>query len=176
MWEELLESLSGVKSLSVQIPGSRHPFERPFTTHVPIILNTKHLELNGMWHSKVIPQFLESFPNLEHLCIQQSSYVFLQNEECSWVDPELVPACLLTNLTSVEFKICHVYGCHIELLEFILENAEALKTVTMIWQNPRVEDEKYNWLYSELYKLIPRASRSCEMYFHGISSRFTCDQ
>lgn len=88
----------------------------------------------------------------------------------------MVPACLITNLTSIKFKICQAYGCHIELLEFILENAEVLKTVTMIWQNTRVEDEEDNWFCSELFKLIPRASSSCEMYFHGISSHFTSDQ
>lgn len=50
-----------------------------------------------------------------------------------------------------------------------------LKIVTIIWQNPRIEDEEENRLYSKLFKVIPRASRSCEMYIHGIGSPSTSD-
>ncbi|KAK9074363.1 hypothetical protein SSX86_006961 [Deinandra increscens subsp. villosa] len=64
LWVELLNGLSGVKSLSVQ--------KIPYDLRLPIFPNMKHLELKKFWHSEVVIPFLESCPELKHLYSEET--------------------------------------------------------------------------------------------------------
>ncbi|KAI3818442.1 hypothetical protein L1987_12249 [Smallanthus sonchifolius] len=146
LWVLFLKGISGVKSLSVQKFLSTLP--------LPIFPNMKHLELKRFWHSGKI---LERCPELEHLCIEKL-------EEFDWIEPKLVPACMLTSLTTIKFTRCKGQKWEMQFLEYMLGNAEVLKTVTITWENLRMEEEKR--LCVELLEL-PRASRYCEIRFIG---------
>ncbi|KAI3731780.1 hypothetical protein L1987_62969 [Smallanthus sonchifolius] len=60
---ELLKGISGVKSLSIE--------KFPYTSALPIFPNMKRLEFTSFWDHVLILQFLESCPELKHLCIEK---------------------------------------------------------------------------------------------------------
>ncbi|KAI7742671.1 hypothetical protein M8C21_027814, partial [Ambrosia artemisiifolia] len=93
---KLLNGLSGVKSLSLQNMTSLMEFRSPISLRLPIFPNMTHLELTWFWHTRLIPQFLERAPELKHLFIEKLVDAFRKEpEEYSWVDPKLVPVCML---------------------------------------------------------------------------------
>ncbi|KAJ0814883.1 putative F-box domain, FBD domain, leucine-rich repeat domain superfamily [Helianthus annuus] len=144
LWGQFLKGINGVKSLSVKKLLSSSP--------LPMFPNTKRLELKDLWDSGKV---LESCPALEHLCIEKVvNYL--------WIKPKLVPACLLTNLTTIKFSTRKWQKCDMEFLEYMLRNAEVLKTVTITLENLCIEEERR--LCLELIEL-PRASSRCEIRF-----------
>ncbi|KAJ0448993.1 putative F-box domain, FBD domain, leucine-rich repeat domain superfamily [Helianthus annuus] len=147
LWDELLKGISGVKSLSIKT--------MPTNLLLPIFPNMEHLELKSLWSSTLILEFLENSPKLKHLHINKLA------ASC-WIEPVLVPACMLTNLTTIKFSNCQWWKYDIPFLKYTLGNAEVLKTVTITWEDSRVEEE--GELCVELLKL-PRASRNCEIHF-----------
>ncbi|XP_076896675.1 FBD-associated F-box protein At1g66310-like [Bidens hawaiensis] len=157
LWVELLKGLNGVKSLSVRNPSSLVNFKTAFSSPRHIFPNLKHLELNGLWVSRQIPQFLESCPKLKHLCIARVSESFPKEPE----EYNLVPACMLTNLTSIEISKCKGRKPETKFLEYILGNAEVLKSITIIWENLK------HLKCEEFVKTLPRASKCCEIHFNG---------
>ncbi|KAK1412160.1 hypothetical protein QVD17_33173 [Tagetes erecta] len=161
LWVELLKGLSGVKSLSFQIVNSLFDFEIPFTLSLPVFPNLKHLKLENFWHSEVTLKFLESSPELKHLCIVQASDYLVKPEYSDWIEPKLVPVCLLTNLTTIKFPEFKGKICDIGFLAYLLRNANFLKTVTVTWENSKIEEET-RVQCAELLKL-PRASGCCEI-------------
>ncbi|KAK9074368.1 hypothetical protein SSX86_006966 [Deinandra increscens subsp. villosa] len=147
LFVELLYAIKGVESLSIE--GVL------FTP--PVLQNTKRLEFKGVWNCPcpgVILQFLESCPELKYLCIEMLEYF-------EWTEPGLVPTCMLTNLTTIKLSTFNGREDEIRFLEYMLENAEALKTVSITCENIRIEDAE-----KRLSK-IQRASRDCEIYFIG---------
>ncbi|XP_022024832.1 FBD-associated F-box protein At3g52670 [Helianthus annuus] len=91
LWDELLKGISGVKSLSIKT--------MPTNLLLPIFPNMEHLELKSLWSSTLILEFLENSPKLKHLHINKLA------ASC-WIEPVLVPACMLTNLTTIKFSNC----------------------------------------------------------------------
>ncbi|KAI7742256.1 hypothetical protein M8C21_033989, partial [Ambrosia artemisiifolia] len=153
MYLEFLKGISGVKSLSIEKLYTSLKFL--FTSVRPIFPNMKHLELKTYWHSELILKYLESCPELKHLFIEK-----LTGKH--WIEPKLVPACMLTNLTTIKISICEGVEPVIEFLKYMLGNAKILKTVTITWNIYCVEEEKR--LCAELLE-FPRASRYCEIRF-----------
>ncbi|KAM0050464.1 putative F-box domain, FBD domain, leucine-rich repeat domain superfamily [Helianthus debilis subsp. tardiflorus] len=158
IWDELVKGITGVKSLSIRY----HSQSNSFTSSPPIFPIMKHLALGDIGHPGHVLQFLESSPELEQLCIKV--HPFRQPEEYSWVEPELVPACMTTNLTTMKFSICKWWKCEIPFLKCMMGNAKVLKTIEINWKNLRSKKEKL--LCAEAVKLLPRASRYCEIHFH----------
>ncbi|KAK9074359.1 hypothetical protein SSX86_006957 [Deinandra increscens subsp. villosa] len=156
---ELLKGLSGVKSFSLETICFDY-FGELLCLGLPIFTNMKHMELKGFSHSQLIPQFLESSPQLKHLCIE--NFDDQPEESLIWIEPEIVPACLITTLTTIKFSKCNGWKCDIQFLEYMLGNAEVLKTVTITWENLNVEEQAQ--LCAQLLK-VPRASRHCEIIF-----------
>ncbi|KAJ0633869.1 putative F-box domain, FBD domain, leucine-rich repeat domain superfamily [Helianthus annuus] len=146
LWDELLKGISGVKSLSIKT--------MPSNLLLPIFPNMEHLELKSLWSSTLILEFLENSPKLKHLHINKLA------ASC-WIEPVLVPACMLTNLTTIKFSNCQWWKYDIPFLKYTLGNAKVLKTVTITWEDSTVEEGE---LCVELLKL-PRASRNCEIHF-----------
>ncbi|KAI7742252.1 hypothetical protein M8C21_033985, partial [Ambrosia artemisiifolia] len=97
---EFLKGISGVKSLSIE------KFE--FTSAPPIFPNMNHLEFKSFWYSGLVLQYLESCPELKHLCIEK---VLLQ---------------LVYNFGN--FSVCEGFEPEIEFLKYMLGNAKILKT------------------------------------------------
>ncbi|KAJ0435486.1 putative F-box domain, FBD domain, leucine-rich repeat domain superfamily [Helianthus annuus] len=162
IWDELLKGLTGVKSLSVKNLSCLTEFNS-FTSSPPIFPIMKHLVLGDIGHYGQVLQYLESSPELEQLCIKV--YPSQQNpEEYSWVDPELVPACMTTNLTTIKISICEWWKCDIPFLKYMIGNAKALKTIDITWKKMSIEKEKL--VCTEMVKLLPKASRYCEIHFH----------
>ncbi|KAJ0448998.1 putative FBD domain, leucine-rich repeat domain superfamily [Helianthus annuus] len=160
LWDELFKGLSGVKSLSAQNENSRGCFG--FISPLPVFQNMKHLELNRFWNPEFIPLVLERSPQLTCLCVKHV-HDYSKHEESDWIEPKVVPSCMLTNLTTIKFK-CVGQKCVIQLMEYMLRNAEVLKTVTITWRNLCFQEETR--LAAKLLK-VPRASRDCEISFIG---------
>ncbi|CAH1416545.1 unnamed protein product [Lactuca virosa] len=152
---ELLKGLSGVKSLSL----FTSTFNEFVHSHLPKFLNLKHLELKDSFKSPwiLVSQILESSPELEHLCFEEP-------EDSSWIEPQSVPTCLVSNLKTMKITKCKGRSCDIQFLKYILGNAEVLKTITIIRGSLRMKDEME--MCARLLK-FPRASRFCEIHFVG---------
>lgn len=95
---------------------------------------------------------------LSCLCLKQKA------EGSYWIQPKSVPTCMLTNLTTIKFTKCKGRKCDLQFLEYLLGNAEVLKTVTISCKNLCIEEETR--LCAQLLK-FPRASRYCEIHFLG---------
>ncbi|KAK9074360.1 hypothetical protein SSX86_006958 [Deinandra increscens subsp. villosa] len=156
---DLLKGLSGVESLFAEANDSDY-FGEQLCLGLLTFTNMKHMELKGFSHSQLIPQFLERSPQLKHLCI--GNLDDQPEESLSWIEPKIVPACLITTLKTIKFSKCKGWKCDIEFLEYMLGNAEVLKTVTITWENLSIE--KRDRLRAHLLK-VPRASRYCEIIF-----------
>lgn len=162
MLVELLKGISGAKSIS----WSSSTTDVPSNSPLPKFPNLKHLEYKGGRFRSgwpLIPQILESSSELEHLCIEEL-------DKSCWIEPRSVPTCMLTNLKTMELAKCKGKKCDIQFMEFMLGNAEVLKTVTITCKSLRLEDETR--FCAQLLKL-PRASRYCEIHFVGNWSRST---
>ncbi|KAJ0430587.1 putative F-box domain, FBD domain, leucine-rich repeat domain superfamily [Helianthus annuus] len=157
---ELLKGLSGVKSLSVYNQSSPCDVNSP----LPIFPSMTHLVLKRFRHFGQIFQFLESSPELKQMCVTLAEPFQQKPEEYSWVEPELVPACMLTNLTTIKYSICEWWKRDIPFLKYMMGNAKVLKTITITWENMSNENEKL--VCAEAVKLLRRASRYCEIHFH----------
>ncbi|KAJ0435475.1 putative FBD domain, leucine-rich repeat domain superfamily, F-box-like domain superfamily [Helianthus annuus] len=147
MWLEFLKGISGVKSLSIK--------KFPFISVLPIFPYMKHLRLTSVWYSGLVIEFLESCPELKHLCIEEMTGK-------RWIKPKVVPSCMLTSLTTIKISSCKGQTHEIKFLEYMLGNAKVLKTVTITCEIYAIKEE--NWFRAKLLKL-PRVSRYCEIRF-----------
>ncbi|KAJ0430576.1 putative F-box domain, FBD domain, leucine-rich repeat domain superfamily [Helianthus annuus] len=145
---EFLKGISGVKSLTIDT--------FTFIPALPIFPNIKHLRFTSFWYSGRVLQFLESCPELKHLCIEE-----LTGEH--WIEPNLVPACMLTTLTTIKISSCKGREPEIEFLEYMLRNAKVLRAVTISWEIYQIEEKR---LCAKVLEL-PRASRYCDIHFIG---------
>ncbi|KAJ0669148.1 putative FBD domain, leucine-rich repeat domain superfamily [Helianthus annuus] len=162
LWFELLKGINGVQSLSAKNVISNIDFKIPLSSPPLVFPNMKHLELKDVCQYGQISHFLERCPGLKHLRIGQVVEPFLKRTRSSWIEPKFVPACMLTNLTSIKFSNCNGQKPEIQFLEYMLGKAEALKTVTITWENLCTEKEMN--LCRHLLK-VPRASLYCENHF-----------
>ncbi|KAF5757117.1 putative F-box domain, FBD domain, leucine-rich repeat domain superfamily [Helianthus annuus] len=153
LWADILNKLSGVQNLSIE--------NFQFTSPLPIFPNMKQLELTGTWRHGQITQFLESCPELKILIID-----FVDWRDFKKQKPEksmLIPACMQTNLTTIKFSKCDGDTCDMKFLEYMLGNAQVLKTVTIFAQeNLLIEEDPC--FCAQVLK-IPRASPHCEIRF-----------
>ncbi|KAK9074331.1 hypothetical protein SSX86_006929 [Deinandra increscens subsp. villosa] len=169
-WLELLKGLNGVKSFSAEDKSLLYMKTPIFSrSSWPIFPNLKRLELKGFRDSGLIPQFLESCPKLKHLCIEKVEGRLCKREnllESSWIEPRFVPACMVTNLTTIELSKFIGRICDVQFLEYMLRNAEVLESLKIAWENLCLEEAMFcEWLLA-----VPRASRHCEIHFLGSGS------
>ncbi|KAI3764238.1 hypothetical protein L2E82_14243 [Cichorium intybus] len=126
---------------------------------MPKFPNLKHLELKGSFQSLsiLVIQILENTCKLEHLSIEEP-------QESGWIEPQSVPTCMITNLRTMIITKCKGRKCDLQFLEYLLGNAEVLKTLTIICGSLRMKQEME--MCARLLK-FPRASRFCEIHFVG---------
>ncbi|KAI3498097.1 hypothetical protein L1887_33843 [Cichorium endivia] len=125
---------------------------------LPKFPNLTRLELKGLCSGWLLAiQFLETSSTLEHFCIEEPN-------ESYWIEPQRVPTCMLSKLITMKITRCKGRECDIRFLEYMLRNAEVLKTLTITCGILRMKDEMA--LCARLLK-FPRASRYCEIHFVG---------
>ncbi|XP_076945206.1 F-box protein At4g09920-like [Bidens hawaiensis] len=156
-WVELIKGLSGVKSLSVKNVSFKHLiidsnfkllFVRPcfllnhISSYAPtvtllilslILLLLLYLEdhinftsTQALWDSKPVLGLLE--------VAKLTKY--------AWVGPKSVPACMLTNLTTIKLPMSEWWIFDIPFLKYMLGNSMVLKTLTVTWKySNNVEEE-----------------------------------
>ncbi|CAI9278928.1 unnamed protein product [Lactuca saligna] len=153
----LLKGISGAKSLSLFHLSPHVPSDLPLSE----FSNLKHLELKVCFNFQwlLVFQVLENSPGLEHLCIEEKKV----GDSC-WIEPKSVPSCIHSNLRSMKIKNCMGWKCDIQLLEYMLANAEVLTMLTITCESLTMKDELR--FCPQLLKL-PRASRFCEIHFVG---------
>ncbi|PWA69440.1 FBD-like protein [Artemisia annua] len=128
--------------------------------------NLKHLELTDdgyKFEQIIIFKFLESCSELEHLSIKTAQVCWTNEPDSCWFKPHLV---LLKTLRTMKYENCKWRKDDIKFLEYMLRNAEVLKTLTITYKSERMEEEMR--LCAKLLK-CPRASRYCEIHFVGKS-------
>ena len=83
-------------------------------------------------------------------------------EQPCWTEPHSLPTCILNNLTTIKYANCMGREDELQFLEYMLGNAQVLKTLTITFNSGLVE---------ECAKLLkcPRASRYCEIHLVGKS-------
>ncbi|PWA50858.1 FBD-like protein [Artemisia annua] len=160
-----------------------------------VVLNVPNLEdltIGGRWGSPFVMEDLSSlvsvtfslYPEPSHLWVEllkgiigAKSLSFLINDSTAqvcwtnepdscWFKPHLVPTCMLKTLRTMKYENCKLRKDDIKFIEYMLQNAEVLKTLTITYKSERMEEEMR--LCAELLK-CPRASRYCEIHFVGNS-------
>ncbi|KAJ0669163.1 putative F-box domain, FBD domain, leucine-rich repeat domain superfamily [Helianthus annuus] len=153
----LLKGIRGVQSLSLQCASFHLIDISARDLRLPVFSNMKHLELKDIWEPKLILKLLHCSPQLEHLCIEKNPNDF-------WSYPKWVPACVRRSLTTLKYLKCDGRKYDMELLKYLLRNAEVLKMVTITWENLRIKEQKR--LAAQMLN-FPRTSRCCEIQFIG---------
>ncbi|PWA65712.1 FBD-like protein [Artemisia annua] len=158
LYVELLKGITGAKSLSLDRASVRLP-DASFLKFP----NLKHLEFKSGYRLNwlFIFQFLESCSELEQLFIQKPDM-----EQPCWTEPHSLPTCILNNLTTIKYENCMGREDELQFLEYMLGNAQVLKTLAITFNSGLVEEETR--LYAKFLK-CPRASRYCEIRFLGKS-------
>ncbi|GKC49077.1 FBD-like protein [Tanacetum coccineum] len=161
---ELLKGITRAKSVSLDMAS----FPLPDTSFLKFP-NLKHLELKSGYSFNwlFIFQFLESCPELEQLSIKKEQPRGYKPEQSCWTEPHSVPTCVLNDLTTIKFENCMGRKDELQFLEYMLGNAQVLKTLTITFNSGLVEEETR--LYANFCQKCPRASRYCEIRFLGMS-------
>ncbi|CAK8530223.1 unnamed protein product [Lathyrus sativus] len=146
-----LKALSNLKFLSIDFLKGGHP------NIFPIFHNLTHLELNYDWYRVV--EVLQHCPKLQKFDFHQK--LPSGSDEYS-IDPEFVPCCLSSNLTTCTlwgFSITSLQG-ELMVARYILKNAAVLQTM-IIWcvgeRSPELEKN---------LSACPRASATCRLSFN----------
>ncbi|AES63311.1 putative F-box domain, FBD domain, leucine-rich repeat domain, L domain-containing protein [Medicago truncatula] len=159
-----VKSLSNLEFLHIQLYEVYHPYD------FPTFNNLTWLLLNYDWD--IVVQVLHHCPKLQNLELYQvrddDDWVYeselikkYYQEKENWANPEFVPSCLTSNLTTCtmwDFAYAGQQRNHIMLARFILENARVLETMSM-WcytKGSKVELER-------VLSSCHRASSACQL-------------
>ncbi|GJY59625.1 FBD-like protein [Tanacetum coccineum] len=159
LWVELLKGLSKVRNLTLDVTNMT---EDAFNIHFPKFPHVKKLVIVGCYPFNLpkIPQILERFCQLEHLCVKKEY-------ESRWRRPESFPALTFKNIVTVKYTDTTKWLAHFEavkLLKLILKNIVDLKKM-IVRYNSEIGDHNLQpqYLDAELSK-FPRASRNCQIH------------
>ncbi|PWA49887.1 FBD-like protein [Artemisia annua] len=156
----LIEEETRLCAKLLKCPRASSPYQMHSFLKFP---NLKHLEFKSGYRLNwlFIFQFLESCSELEQLFIQKRKM-----EQPCWTEPHSLPTCISNNLTTIKYENCMGREDELQFLEYMLGNAQVLKTLTITFQSGRIEEETR--LCAKLLK-CPRASRYCEIHLVGKS-------
>ncbi|GKB80343.1 FBD-like protein [Tanacetum coccineum] len=155
LWVELLKGLSKVRNLTLDVTNMT---EAAFNIHFPKFPHVKKLVIVGCYpfYLPKIPQILERFCQLEHLCIKKEY-------EGRWRRPESFPALTFKNIVTVKYTDTTRRGeFDTQFPRLILENAVDLKKLIVRYNSVLVSYEGKERLDAEL-SMFPRASRNCQI-------------
>ncbi|RHN71564.1 putative FBD domain-containing protein [Medicago truncatula] len=130
--------------------------QRPYDD-IYIFRNLTHLEIHDFWETAI--PVLHLCPKLQNLKLCEQCFVENwdgEDDEESWGEPEYVPQCLLSCLTT--YNILHFLGLQNELLlaEYILRNAYNLQTTTIKCKREPLKIERK-------LSQCPKASATCQL-------------
>jgi hypothetical protein len=80
-----------------------------------------------------------------------------------WKDPEIVPECLLSNLTTCSLRNYKRTNCEFQFAKYIIQNSRVLSTMT-IQSATHVDTNTKLQMLKEL-SLCPRNSATCILLF-----------
>ncbi|KAK2446110.1 FBD-associated F-box protein [Trifolium repens] len=131
--------------------------------------NLIHIELiyefhypNGSFNWSWLMKLLKNSPKLQTMIIDEvdTDHNFSDRE---WKDPEIVPKCLLSNLTTCSLRSYKRTNCQFQFAKYIMQNSRVLSTVTIRSAN-RVDTNTKLQMLKEL-SLCPRNSATCKLLF-----------
>ncbi|XP_021716014.1 F-box/FBD/LRR-repeat protein At5g56420-like [Chenopodium quinoa] len=149
--------------------------------YLPIFRNLIHLETGftdvGMSGWTDLLYYLQCFPNLEHLKVDMT--VDPPYAQSMWCDVHSIPNCLVSKLKTIEIGRLKGTSNELELLAYILSNANVLEKLRL---HVHIE-EKFDlkdvlqkayevWKECQFYKAVfelPRSSSTCEVVVSGRS-------
>ncbi|GAU49508.1 hypothetical protein TSUD_306610 [Trifolium subterraneum] len=103
---------------------------------------------------------LDWLHNVHHLSIKLVD-TFHNYADSEWKDPEIVPECLLSHLTTCSLRNYSHTNCEFQFAKYIMENSRVLSTMTIQIAKSIESDTKIQML-KELY-LCPMNSATCEL-------------
>lgn len=148
-----MEKLSNAKSLTFRSSALMKLFNPTFSIATTRFHNLTQLKLEADWH--ILIELLESAYKLELLTIQK-----VEDELKCWREPEYLPVCLSSSL-----KYVYIFGFaggenELNMVRYILKNAERLKTIKIHFGS-HYHDSKLYMLQRISY--FPRASEKCQL-------------
>ncbi|XP_058770621.1 F-box/FBD/LRR-repeat protein At3g52680-like [Vicia villosa] len=129
-------------------------------SQVPTFHNLTQIELffkydckrNWKW----MLQMLQHCPKLQHLIIENN-----------WLEPDVVPECLSSQLRTCLIRNCRGRTCELQFAEYVMRNSKVLRTMTInklkkINSSGYIDDliAKY-----EVLQKLSRCPRSCDLIF-----------
>ncbi|XP_058752553.1 F-box/FBD/LRR-repeat protein At4g00160-like [Vicia villosa] len=154
-----LEALTSSKSLCLGYLLS-HQAYKVNQPQGPIFHNLTSLELHNSW--ELVGKVLHQCPKLQNLKLYEDCHgiregmkrEFLEDYPETWVDPECVPQCLLSQLRS----------CTIESILFLMLPTYILKNARIL-QSMKIEIPCK--IKQRRMSLCPKASPTCELIVYG---------
>ncbi|GFZ04900.1 F-box/RNI-like/FBD-like domains-containing protein [Actinidia rufa] len=123
---------------------------------LPTFHNLTHLRLGSCdgYNLDMLKDFLVHSPNLEVLVLEGNRVVLGSTKH--WTPPPQVPCCLSLHLKEIEILKFNGKEYELEVIEYLLKNAEALKKMTIDW--------KYSdSCFSGEITGFPRGSKTCQL-------------
>ncbi|XP_058724554.1 F-box/FBD/LRR-repeat protein At4g00160-like [Vicia villosa] len=163
-----LEWLHNVDHLHIQLnwtpPTIRGMFHN--LTHLNLIFSfdREHFAVSK-WRWLV--QMLQNTPNLQTLIIHEvfkvDAYAVNYFPIKEWKDPEIVPECLLSHLTTCSFRNYTHIDCELRFAKYIMQNSRLLNTMTI--QSDKLFDTNIKLQILIDLSSCPRISPTCKLLF-----------
>ncbi|KAL8032149.1 hypothetical protein ABFX02_13G076100 [Erythranthe guttata] len=104
-------------------------------------------------------KFLENADNLEILILRE-----VHEEMKGWMEPQRVPACLLSRLRIIKLAGIKGKKHEFEIIRYLLRNAKVLERVELVYPSSRNSVEKMFTVYKlKEILLFERGSKACEV-------------
>ncbi|XP_058781183.1 F-box/FBD/LRR-repeat protein At4g00160-like [Vicia villosa] len=158
-----LEWLHNVELLRIQLNRKPPTITGMFhnLTHLELIFNFDYPSF-VVWKWSWLIKLLQNSPSLQTLIIDE-----VNARRCSfvkeWQDPEVIPECLLSNLTTCSLRNYTHINCELPFAKYIMQNSRVLSTMTIQTASFVKTNTKLKML-TELSR-CPRISASCKLLF-----------
>ncbi|KNA08448.1 hypothetical protein SOVF_162590 [Spinacia oleracea] len=158
----LLESVAKAKQLTLSA-DSLLILKPTFCCTWPIFINLTNLQLNASecFDWTLLAYFLKSSPNLERLGLGKDlfSREYQFEDQFKWNPPDDIPECLKLKLKYVEMTMFKGRNDELQLVEYLLNNAQVLEVMFIITYPYPLKDEMV-----EKVDMFERASQACNVY------------
>ncbi|XVF18877.1 hypothetical protein REPUB_Repub11eG0061300 [Reevesia pubescens] len=135
----LIKVLYNVKVLSLASYWYFEPVPHGYA--YPLFLNLVQLEiLIGLPGWAVLSHLLTLSHNLAILVVENNSTI-----DSRWTEPEHVPTCVSSHLTTVSFKVFQGLGSEMEIIEYLSKNGRVLKTMQICTLNMSLDSKSFVW-------------------------------
>ncbi|WJX69715.1 Zinc finger FYVE domain-containing protein 26 [Trifolium repens] len=156
----MYDFLNNVEHLELQVMTT-YGIESMFhnLTHLEITFDTMPFDGYFKWRWLTI-DLLRKLPKLQSLIIVEVDIVN-NSGDGEWVDPKVVPECLLSHLTTCSLRNYSRINCELQFAKYIMKNSKVLNTMTIQVAKSVKSDIKFQML-TELSS-CPINSPTCEL-------------